>query len=122
MRAMQSMTPSSCAPHRRSMAERMASSIFQACAQQLVFQQRPQRRPVSADRESNAPTAIAASVGPSHLRLCSLHAIVRRHGFISLKNCLTVKSAEEKTGKPHAFEVATSEQVGAACLRGRQGL
>ena len=33
------------------------------------------------------------------------------HGVIDLKDCLTVKSAEEKTGKMHAFEVATPDQV-----------
>jgi hypothetical protein len=33
------------------------------------------------------------------------------HGVIDLQHCLTVKSAEEKTGKKHAFEVATPDQV-----------
>ena len=33
------------------------------------------------------------------------------HGVIDLKDCLTVKSADEKTGKSHSFEVATPEQV-----------
>jgi hypothetical protein len=33
------------------------------------------------------------------------------HGVIDLKDCLTVKSADEKTGKPHSFEVATPDQV-----------
>jgi hypothetical protein len=33
------------------------------------------------------------------------------HGIIDLKACLTVKSAEDKTGKPHAFEVATPEHT-----------
>jgi hypothetical protein len=33
------------------------------------------------------------------------------HGVIDLKDCLTVKSAEEKTGKGHSFEVATPDQV-----------
>lgn len=33
------------------------------------------------------------------------------HGIIELKDCLTVKSCEDKTGKPHSFEVATPEQV-----------
>lgn len=33
------------------------------------------------------------------------------HGMIDLKDCLTVKSADEKTGKAHSFEVATPEQV-----------
>lgn len=31
--------------------------------------------------------------------------------MIDLKDCLTVKSAEDKTGKPHSFEVATPEQT-----------
>lgn len=33
------------------------------------------------------------------------------HGFVDLKDCLTVKSAEEKTGKAHSFEVATPEET-----------
>ncbi|NBQ43352.1 MAG: hypothetical protein EBU23_12930, partial [Mycobacteriaceae bacterium] len=33
------------------------------------------------------------------------------HGLIELRRCLTVKSAEDKTGKLYAFEVATPEQV-----------
>ena len=33
------------------------------------------------------------------------------HGVIELRHCLTVKSAEDKTGRAHAFEVATSEKV-----------
>lgn len=33
------------------------------------------------------------------------------HGVIELRHCLTVKSAEERTGKPHAFEVATPDKV-----------
>ncbi len=33
------------------------------------------------------------------------------HGIVDLKDCLTVKSAEDKTGKRHAFEVATADQV-----------
>lgn len=33
------------------------------------------------------------------------------HGVIDLRGCLTVKSADDKTGKQHSFEVATSEQV-----------
>lgn len=33
------------------------------------------------------------------------------HGVIDLKDCLTVKSAEDKTGKAHSFEVATPEQT-----------
>ena len=33
------------------------------------------------------------------------------HGVIDLRHCLTVKSAEEKTGKKFAFEVATSENT-----------
>ncbi len=33
------------------------------------------------------------------------------HGVIELAHCLTVKSAGEKTGKAHAFEVATPEEV-----------
>lgn len=32
----------------------------------------------------------------------------RPHGLIDLSSCLTVKSAEEKTGKAHCFEVSTS--------------
>lgn len=31
------------------------------------------------------------------------------HGTIDLRDCLTVKSAEEKTDKRHSFEVATPE-------------
>jgi hypothetical protein len=33
------------------------------------------------------------------------------HGTIDLSECLTVKSADEKTEKPHSFEVATPDQV-----------
>jgi hypothetical protein len=33
------------------------------------------------------------------------------HGVINLRDCLTVKSAEDKTGKKHSFEVATPEQT-----------
>jgi hypothetical protein len=33
------------------------------------------------------------------------------HGMIDLRTCLTVKTADEKTGKPFSFEVATGEQV-----------
>src|SRR5689334_6769814 len=33
------------------------------------------------------------------------------HGVIDLSHCLTVKSAEEKTGKPHALEITTPEQT-----------
>ncbi len=33
------------------------------------------------------------------------------HGVIELRHCLTVKSAEDKTGKPHAFEIATPDKV-----------
>ena len=33
------------------------------------------------------------------------------HGTIDLSNCLTVKSAEEKTRKKHCFEVQTPEAV-----------
>ena len=33
------------------------------------------------------------------------------HGLIDLKDCLTVKSAEEKCGKAHSFEVATPEHT-----------
>jgi len=33
------------------------------------------------------------------------------HGMVDLKDCLTVKSAEDKTGKPHSFEVATPEMT-----------
>jgi hypothetical protein len=34
---------------------------------------------------------------------------------IDLKNCLSVKSAEEKTGRPHCFELATPEQTYFLC-------
>ena len=37
------------------------------------------------------------------------------HGVIDLRSCLTVKTADEKTGKPHSFEVATGEQVFFMC-------
>mmetsp|Transcript_8439 Transcript_8439/g.16923 ORF Transcript_8439/g.16923 Transcript_8439/m.16923 type:complete len:123 (+) Transcript_8439:28-396(+) len=33
------------------------------------------------------------------------------HGRIDLEDCLTVKSAEEKTGKRYCFEVATPEST-----------
>lgn len=33
------------------------------------------------------------------------------HGIIELNNCLTVKSADDKTGKPNSFEVATADDV-----------
>jgi hypothetical protein len=33
------------------------------------------------------------------------------HGSIDLKLCLTVKSADEKCGKRHSFEVATASRV-----------
>eukprot|EP01138_Halocafeteria_seosinensis_P001721 gb/GECG01001764.1/.p1 GENE.gb/GECG01001764.1/~~gb/GECG01001764.1/.p1 ORF type:complete len:140 (+),score=21.35 gb/GECG01001764.1/:1-420(+) len=33
------------------------------------------------------------------------------HGVINLTQCLTVKSAMEKTGKNHSFEVATPDQT-----------
>jgi hypothetical protein len=33
------------------------------------------------------------------------------HGIIDLSECLTVKSADEKTDKPHSFEVATPDQT-----------
>ncbi|GBG28401.1 Pleckstrin-likey domain-containing protein 1 [Hondaea fermentalgiana] len=33
------------------------------------------------------------------------------HGEIDLKDCLTVKSAEDKTNKRHSFEVATPQEV-----------
>lgn len=33
------------------------------------------------------------------------------HGSIDLRDCLTVKSAEDKTNKKFAFEIATREQV-----------
>ena len=33
------------------------------------------------------------------------------HGIIELNNCLTVKSADDKTGKPNSFEVATASDV-----------
>ena len=33
------------------------------------------------------------------------------HGVIDLRTCLTVKTADEKTGKSNSFEVATGEQV-----------
>jgi hypothetical protein len=43
---------------------------------------------------------------------CSLISLQDEpHGLIDLKDCLTVKSAEDKTGKPHSFEVATPEQT-----------
>jgi hypothetical protein len=32
------------------------------------------------------------------------------HGAIDLRQCLTVKSADDKTGKKNSFEVSTSEQ------------
>lgn len=32
------------------------------------------------------------------------------HGMIDLRGCLTVKSADDKTGKPNSFEVATTDQ------------
>jgi hypothetical protein len=33
------------------------------------------------------------------------------HGCVDLKDCLTVRSAEEVTGKPNSFEVATPAEV-----------
>jgi hypothetical protein len=33
------------------------------------------------------------------------------HGVIDLAECLTVKSADEKTDKAHSFEVATPDQT-----------
>eukprot|EP00501_MAST-03F_sp_TOSAG23-6_P001239 GSMAST32.ASY1.ANO1.1285.1 assembled CDS len=33
------------------------------------------------------------------------------HGKVDLQECLTVKSAEEKTNKRHCFEVATPEST-----------
>jgi hypothetical protein len=33
------------------------------------------------------------------------------HGVIDLRFCLTVKTADEKTGKTFSFEVATGDQV-----------
>lgn len=33
------------------------------------------------------------------------------HGVIDLRTCLTIKTADEKTGKSNSFEVATGEQV-----------
>ena len=33
------------------------------------------------------------------------------HGVINLKDCLTVKSADEKTGRANSFEVATPDQT-----------
>ncbi len=33
------------------------------------------------------------------------------HGIIDLSTCLTVKSAEEKVGKRHAFEVTTADET-----------
>jgi hypothetical protein len=33
------------------------------------------------------------------------------HGCIDLSSCLTVKSADDKTGKANSFEVATAEQT-----------
>ncbi len=37
------------------------------------------------------------------------------HGMIDLRYCLTVKTADEKTGKQHSFEVATGDQVFFMC-------
>ena len=33
------------------------------------------------------------------------------HGVIDLSSCLTVKSADDKTGKAYSFEIATPDQV-----------
>jgi hypothetical protein len=33
------------------------------------------------------------------------------HGVIELRHCLTVKSAEDKTGKANSFEIATPDKV-----------
>jgi hypothetical protein len=33
------------------------------------------------------------------------------HGMIDLRGCLTVKSADDKTGKPNSFEVATTDKT-----------
>lgn len=48
---------------------------------------------------------------PCHIRTFPMVRQDEPHGVIDLKDCLTVKSADEKTGKPHSFEVATPEQV-----------
>ena len=40
------------------------------------------------------------------------------HGVIDLALCLTVKSAEEKTGKPHSLEVATPDETYLLCVAG----
>ena len=37
------------------------------------------------------------------------------HGQIDLRHCITVKSADEKTGKKFSFEVATTEQTFYMC-------
>jgi hypothetical protein len=37
------------------------------------------------------------------------------HGVIDLKSCLTVKSAGDKCGRKHAFEVATAKRVFFMC-------
>ncbi|CAE7259243.1 PH1 [Symbiodinium sp. KB8] len=37
------------------------------------------------------------------------------HGTIDLKTCLTVKSAGDKCGRKHAFEVATAQRVFFMC-------
>lgn len=37
------------------------------------------------------------------------------HGTIDLKSCLTVKSAGDKCGRKHAFEVATAQRVFFMC-------
>ena len=37
------------------------------------------------------------------------------HGVIDLRSCITVKSADEKTGKRFSFEVTTAEQTFFMC-------
>jgi hypothetical protein len=37
------------------------------------------------------------------------------HGLIDLRHCITVKSADEKTGKRFSFEVTTAEQTFYMC-------
>jgi hypothetical protein len=58
-------------------------------------------------RERSAATPVACALAPPP----ALLAQDEPHGVIDLKDCLTVKSAEEKSGKPHSFEVATPEHT-----------
>jgi hypothetical protein len=37
------------------------------------------------------------------------------HGVVDLRHCITVKSADEKTGKRFSFEVTTGEQTFYMC-------